>query len=836
MSKKRKIEDEQSISSKGEGPPSEKKKKMNTKSTPKKAVPITDIKIASFVEHRSVEIQAMAELVQDIGGNHTAFQKLPNHMRRRAMSHNIKRIPRRLHAVAKLELSKTKAPGKRPSRRHRRRPSNLLSEYERRKRKIGWLETHIWHAKRFKMVEKWGYRLAYHPNDKSIRACYRAVKRHCLLQDVSFEACIEVRGNRQTLLEGLGHITSSESGLTFGAKITAGGARQGQLILYNMDSYPKNTIGPVTYLWQPQHQDKGIERGPIFNTLWISCHPSIYKEVLNELKKCFGSEDLSDCTESILGVKDGTGVTIKSLKDQLVKFRLYGPSSNLVLAETLQIADTEVLSFSPEKVEESKKNKTMWWKNFFSSSDNKKMLVQQSQVWQKIAKCQSPCEAPPNCVIALTVRDPRLMLPPKKNKVQVANAGSVTNVLPMDMFNTDIATSPLWEAWIREELKATKISEQELNRIKSKHLIPGTPLELGDMESRIPIILIQRPGVSSFITSETNPSHSSGWDLIIPSGFAMAFWVALVYRGARVGGIREAKSICLQAGLLSAPDDYPDSVAGQAELKSNSNLQEAKHNRMPPAKRPNFVKLGFLSPFNFEFQKLLTDWHIKWKEINVSKLELKQVNDETVTVLRNRKMLRLLQSAITNPKAFLKKTSKGQTLNNSEEQSVVKTLLSIEIGKKLVSEEISSLIPVRLSILHRGVPATYGHICLPLHDDLKALDNDKTFGGPFEPKHSDPGQAKRKEERKERLRLRKLESKEIINSNSVLGSTSRDIIGFVKDGDFDLVKGQGLGFGFCSVAALLALIENQKDRRICLALVRNPTSLQYRFSSISLLM
>ena len=60
--------------------------------------------MTSFAEHRSVEIQAMAELVKDTGGNHIAFQKLPRHMRRRAMSHNIKRIPRRLHAVAKLEV------------------------------------------------------------------------------------------------------------------------------------------------------------------------------------------------------------------------------------------------------------------------------------------------------------------------------------------------------------------------------------------------------------------------------------------------------------------------------------------------------------------------------------------------------------------------------------------------------------------------------------------------------------------------------------------------------------------------------------------------------------
>ena len=214
------------------------------------------------------------------------------------------------------------------------------------------------------------------------------------------------------------------TGLTFGAKITSNGTRQGHLILYTMDSYPQKAIGPVTYLWQPQLQAKGSECVTRLDTLWISCHPSLYKDVLNEVKKSFGLKDLlSSHMETILNMKDGTKVTIKTLKDQLVKFRLFGPASNLVLAETLQMAGTESVSFSKEKVEESLKIEAMWWKKFYSSADNKRTFLRQSELWQKIAKCQSPCEAPPNCVLALTVRDPRLMLPPKKNKVKVTNAG-----------------------------------------------------------------------------------------------------------------------------------------------------------------------------------------------------------------------------------------------------------------------------------------------------------------------------------------------------------------------------------------------------------------------------
>ena len=78
---------------------------------------------------------------------------------------------------------------KRPSRRHRRRPSNLLQEYSRRQRNHIWLETHIWHAKRFHMTEAWGYKIPLHPNDKGVRAAYRAAARDCLLHVGGKQAC-----------------------------------------------------------------------------------------------------------------------------------------------------------------------------------------------------------------------------------------------------------------------------------------------------------------------------------------------------------------------------------------------------------------------------------------------------------------------------------------------------------------------------------------------------------------------------------------------------------------------------------------------------------------------
>ena len=71
---------------------------------------------------------------------------------------------------------------KQSCRKYRRKPSNLLEEYNRRQKEFTWLETHIWHAKRFHMNRKWGYALPEEPTNKSFKATLRAAKETCLMQ------------------------------------------------------------------------------------------------------------------------------------------------------------------------------------------------------------------------------------------------------------------------------------------------------------------------------------------------------------------------------------------------------------------------------------------------------------------------------------------------------------------------------------------------------------------------------------------------------------------------------------------------------------------------------
>lgn len=62
------------------------------------------------------------------------------------------------------------APDASRCRKHRRRSSQLLQSVRSSSKEFQWLETHLWHVKRMRMRNLWGYRVATAPNDKSVAA------------------------------------------------------------------------------------------------------------------------------------------------------------------------------------------------------------------------------------------------------------------------------------------------------------------------------------------------------------------------------------------------------------------------------------------------------------------------------------------------------------------------------------------------------------------------------------------------------------------------------------------------------------------------------------------
>ena len=96
------------------------------------------------------------------------------------MAHNYYRIPIRIRnrALTDMAPSEGEILSRSRCRRHRRKLRYLLHLYELRQKKAGrWMETHIWHSKRFKMESKWGVSYPVRCSDKSDRSTYRLTQK-----------------------------------------------------------------------------------------------------------------------------------------------------------------------------------------------------------------------------------------------------------------------------------------------------------------------------------------------------------------------------------------------------------------------------------------------------------------------------------------------------------------------------------------------------------------------------------------------------------------------------------------------------------------------------------
>ncbi|KAF1387404.1 hypothetical protein PFLUV_G00078340 [Perca fluviatilis] len=889
-----------------------------------------------FARARAAEVSTMLKAVTKTTGSCHVFGALPKHMRRRAMSHNTKRLPRRLRDAANRMREKSlqagskkkKEQAKSKSRKARRRHGNLLLEFNRRQRKNVWLETHIWHAKRFHMVRKWGYCLGDRPTYKCYRPSYRAMSSHCLLQDLSYYCCIELQGEEDELLASLSQLCSKEAGPTFAAAVCLSGRRQGSVVVYRAGLYPSQPLGPVTFLWRPRTQ------GSTHRQLWIWAHPNMKQDLLPELqavcqcceavvppvvpvvtpaevvptiepepktaeakqmtgtkrKRTFkdaggppAKKILGDGTRSlttpVTWKSSSNGIVMNDLTMEIVRYRLIGPQSHSVLAETMEAAtDCDEMSKSQPS--------SLWWPEHCKDETKMNLHRQQADVFHILKGLYSTGELPSGTVLGLTVDDPRLTLPTKKVKALpcVKQAQEVDEEKRREMMLRGVpehcCQSYLWEQSVRDNVTENKISEQELNRMRSEVLVPGSRLSPTPLQGRVPVLLVHQPGKQ---LGHEMSSWGAGWDLLLPKGWGMAFWVPLVYRGVRIGGLNTSLKHSQNKGAPHFPHDYPDCPAGVRFQEEQETQLLDKFKRRPPAKRTNYIKHGCLAPFCCPWQQLAEEWELISRHGGEErKGDQTQTAAEAdalmtshgdipltkppspVTVLRNRKSLRLL-SGWCRPT-----TSKGQRRCRVGE---VPPLDRSALTSFLTAHGMS-LVWVRLSVLSKGKPELHAMVSAPTAEDLKLLKKEsESVSGPQEPTHKDHF--------KSRIRRRKTAPKKAATSPlcrdeaegkesdlpsasqpnpatsedaksssqspshlvvglwpdplpSVTAHCSRVTLGWVTQGDFSLSTGCGEALGFVSVAGLLNTLLNQPMEHRGMLLLRDPPSLHYRFAKINI--
>lgn len=806
------------------------------------------VNVTHLVKER---VRQIAELIQAIDnrvlisgevtkGPRTAVQRLPRHMRRRAMSYNIKRFPRMQRRFAISAVAASKHRQKPPSRFWRRRPRNLLLNYIRRQRKHIWLETHIWHAKRFRMIQKWGYNLPFCSYLRSFRPSHRDAMRHCVIRDVSFLCCFQIIGTSQaSIIKLLCNICAPEVGSTFASKIALDGRFEMPVMLYEPGHYPRGFIAPARFLWSKNKTDEKY-------TLAVWTHPSTSKNVLSKftnLLKLKKNDQVMDLTEidkiprSIdewrlrnLQMKTDVYVNDKGLKlldlsDQMVRFRLYGPKSFEILREVLAVVDENEL-------------KDSWMKEFMLNN----------QCWRNECSRHSPGEFPDGTVFSLLVEDPRLSRPLRKIKPGGTNGCSAKS---LNVGSLPIPLNNFWNYEIRRKALEKKLTETDLQKKRNTQLQP-----VKTSEAKIPILLIVR----NTGTGTTNPF--TGLDLITPSGFGLEFWLAMQYGTARSIGLKDQKFLELESGRFNFPADVPDCDAGLNEFKEEYiNLQE-KYIRRPHNRRVNYwSSLSIKYPFTFQFSELSHDWlensgfqgspYVirdrrtlltieKWLAGRGPMPEESVMNSAALvpvclisTTLGRPQRFSLICAPIDED--FMVLASKGKNTMQIIEKPQKNTLKSVfdnEEDKKY-QEDKNGL----EDFISLDITANEKHISLnSLFPDKEMLRKRKV-------------KQKKKEKRekaKKAKRLKKNLESNTLNSTSELlandakelekkvepikysSSCSRPIIGRIVRGDYSFVHGRGFAIGYCCLPALKRFYHG-------VVLFRNVTSKYYHPARITVL-
>ncbi|GJQ71269.1 hypothetical protein Trydic_g11008 [Trypoxylus dichotomus] len=605
------------------------------------------IQLFHFTAARCKEIQTLKQSLVSSKGTKLAFQKLPTHMRRRVMSHNAKRLPQRLREIHLNQLKKSGlgTKQKRPSRKYRRRPQNLLAEYARRQRRCKWLETHIWHAKRFHMIEKWGYKLPYSPCDKAFRACYRASAKHCLLEDISYIGCIEITAQENYIIDQFSKICDKNVNMGIGAKAFISGRREGKLTLFT-NGIP---VTDVNFHWMPKNHN-------LTSTLWLWVHAASFNSILNLLINLFNLH-FQNFTSRNCYKNCEDNVSLYDLRYELNRFRLTGPLSHAVLQRSLVPANLQ------------NENIGDWFKSYINEN-LQNIFTNQIEYWKCLENISSVSEISPHIIIGLIANDPRYNMPKKRTKI-LTNNSHMPSLNIIESLPEYLSQSPIWSDSVRKYVKDNKVSSSYLCELRRKLLIPGTDLDVPPM--LIPYLLVQRPGNRS-----GNIGFCSGWDIILPSGWAQPTWLTLIMYGARAGGLREAESISFEMGLPSILE--PDTESGETEDVRCTNLYRQRYFNLPPNKRVNYNKFSITSPFECKWKVLLRDWNCF------------PIGAKRFYVLRDKKLLHMIQDTLSK---------------NSQ------------LGKLDVNFQVPYIVPVRLVLEKKGCPMRYSIICLPKQEDLQ---------------------------------------------------------------------------------------------------------------------
>ncbi|CRG98427.1 ribonucleases P/MRP protein subunit POP1, putative [Plasmodium relictum] len=139
------------------------------------------------------------------------FQRIHKNRRRRCMSFNPYRVPLACKKATLEEMLISEPKIKKKKKKKKNVPFGYFyRKFIMRSKKKNWLETHMYHSKRFHMMSIFGYKLAIKNCSKISRRIFRFSKRKSLIHDMSYIEIIQLSGDENTIIDVLKKCTNIE--------------------------------------------------------------------------------------------------------------------------------------------------------------------------------------------------------------------------------------------------------------------------------------------------------------------------------------------------------------------------------------------------------------------------------------------------------------------------------------------------------------------------------------------------------------------------------------------------------------------------------------------------
>ncbi|KAH9812442.1 ribonucleases P/MRP protein subunit POP1-domain-containing protein, partial [Melampsora americana] len=764
--------------------------------------------VEKFINSRSFEISAMERAMKTAreSGSQRAFQSLPRHLRRRAASHFSRRLPTRLRSKSKFEMLNDKKKSKSKSVKMKLRSKvfhqmNRTKVFQNRQVNKKWLTTHLWHSKRTKMIDIWGYRLAETPTEKSYRPTYRSSKHGSTIHDLSYFSHLTLSSEEESLIQLFNQILDPFGPNPSSIKYKAG-HREINTNLYEFQNYPHGLIGPISIIWCPilNQSDENNEPPPAAQEV-----PKLNRSRF-KFKSNFESSDDPNLINQIILPSDP--ITINTLPSLDLSSSLDHPpqqqhhhhskepssisqeTKDSILLEnpfdSIPTIQRKVLiQIHPaikdqviETIHQAKRNLNVSCEVVEELGCLELFGPRASEVLGRVLETDEKIEVmklfkngvrpnlfPLGMVIGLTVDDPRVHFPPKRMKVVDEKVESIDDFKVIEP-KAEIARSvDFWNDEIR--LKKPKFKKSHIDKRREENIIPGERLKPMIEDDRIPILLIR---------------IKLGWKLMMSTHWIQSFFHSILFTNSRLICLNQRSQIQFEHQMFRFPDDFTTLKAFEEIEEMKCRKEKKVWDRKPPSKRICFQT----------FESRENDYFfINWKSIfkNEEEEEEEEEGDEEEN--------RYIPTDHLQPKVF--KTPwllNGQIiktfLNSLEDLIKLNDRLnlnyeeifegSVKLFKKIIYEVNENRVnDLNLSLI--------GMKLIGLKSEKRLIGNERFSNQKmekfcriyeFDSKFINEKEGEKKNEVRERLK------KEL------------RLIGFLNFGNFSMRLGNCIGFGSCS--------------------------------------